>query len=203
MGASSIDSLLKSPPRSRPNERVLAHASARVGNVLGHNGAVVVTSERVIAGAKPGRTLPGEADWDGFVLELGGIREIRRTGLLFETLEFEYASGDTYTITGVRGADAVVETIADENDLERTDLETSDGRSGPLALVATGAGVLGLVVGVVMACAGVVLGLVVGDPPAGLGLLVVGVVLAATSWKLADSAGFYGLTTNERWYSSE
>ncbi|MDL0123646.1 hypothetical protein, partial [Halobacterium salinarum] len=79
---------LQVKPDLRDGESVLAAKSTKLGDSIRDNAIVIVTTQRIITGAKKGRSVDEEeADKLNLDIELADIETVRRTGVATKTIE--------------------------------------------------------------------------------------------------------------------
>ncbi|MCD2201287.1 hypothetical protein LPA44_15545 [Halobacterium sp. KA-4] len=113
---------LQVKPDLRDGESVLAAKSTKLGDSIRDNAIVIVTTQRIITGAKKGRSVDEEeADKLNLDIDLADIETVRRTGVATKTIEVVTLGDDVYELPPLQnGSGAIVDAITSEAKLGKT-----------------------------------------------------------------------------------
>jgi len=193
---------LQVKPDLHDGESVLAVKSTKLGDSIRDNAIVIVTTQRIITGAKKGRSVDEEeADKLNLDIELADIETVRRTGVATKTIEVVTLGDDVYELPPLQnGSGAIVDATTSEAKLGKTSWgEESLAEQGTKQVVGGVVGILGLVIGglcVVGGIAGIlsIIGIIWGAIMLAFGVMVVGGSVRLIQWAFG---------TEDEWDRSE
>lgn len=189
-------------PDLRDGESVLAAKGTKLGDSIRDNAIVIVTTHRIITGAKKGRSVDEEHDDKlNLDIELDTVDTLRRTGVVTKTIEIVTNDDEVYELPPLQnGSGEIVDAITSQAGLGKTSWgEEGRAKRGTKKVVGGIVGVLGLVIGglgVVVGIAGIVsiIGIIWG-----VIMLLGGAMIVGGSMKLIQ----WAYSSEDEWDRSE
>lgn len=141
---------LQVKPDLRDGESVIAAKSTKLGDSIRDNAIVIITTHRIITGAKKGRSVDEEHDDKlNLYIKLADVETMRQTGVATKAIEIVTRDDKVYELPPLQnGSGEIVDAITTEAELGKTSWgNESLAESGLKKVVGGIVGVLGLVIG--------------------------------------------------------